>query len=1211
MYRRFNKSIRTYERKKLKEMKTSIPKVIVSSINKTKNRNHVSPNENLNKTGNEVNDSIYNDPFETTFDKLLKNARIPPSVPKTHNNTISISSNSESEKDDDKSLLYGISNFSKKPIFKQNTSHRKINMHVMKKRLTKKKALKNNEEFEVQKNVTHKKYNLRKTRNNNKISFTYLGIEKIKRNYNKKHIYSAERSKKISNIQSVKFSNNVEIKPCFVHLDKSIISKWYNNLDSVDNNVLKESDQLLDQYTVTEINIDNLKHNGAKVNKYISPLNLKKKNENIFSSTPNGKLFKLSTCIIPLSPISIEYLEKLRDPTMSNNTSTNENNEILLDSKLINNDLYKRSNMIEKAKEKLKLSNYLVNTSNQLENVDKKDTDSLIKFNYNDNEICDQKELLTRRNLVPIIPTSEIQQNNTLYKSVLREEHKISNMEKRSLRFSSNASSCSLFSDNESIPIPLCNNTEVDDVVEISSSNLIVSEKSTLLKNERHSDFVELNKKSSNVNTDKKVIFNKTQEELSAISISINLMKSDSLSDNIYNKNNDKIGDKNDDDKNSALNTKYSFVDTDRKYSDFHVSLEKLQDPIRVSKRKKYTKWDLDLMTIAEDCNNIKNKKERHSEKINNDRQTIVQQNKLSVVENIIEQSTNNAMEKPVYLKPGKSWLRSLSILNNIQTQFNLDKLSIGKGKKWRHSVQDVLNMQKQGIIQSCIKKNDSDKKLQITNEVINKSEYELINSSKDRTCDSTIFGHFSRRISVRVVPLNSTPTVKSIEDASFLKVYGIVPVKNQRCTLLINPQKSSICNIQNDDIDGQVIEEHVISTAREVILQKCLQKDYIAFSTYFSDSYLEHCRKIGEGVYGEVFLYEYEDEKSVIKIIPIEGSDYVNGEPQKKFHEILSEIVIAMELYNLRFNTGYNTDGFVEVKNIKCIKGKYPERLIELWNIYDEEKHSDNDCPSMFNDEQLYIILELGHGGQDLEAFVFNTAEEAHILFIQAALALAVAEKAIEFEHRDLHWGNILISSTNENYIHYKIGQKNIELISKGVKVSIIDFTFSRVKYQGCSVFNDLALDPTLFTAQGEYQFEIYRLMRDRVKNNWQTFEPYTNILWLHYTLDKMITAVRYKKRNLKIHKNGITKLKELENEILTYNSAFDFVTRCDKIINLLRINSKSDLISVILFASSPISKLHFVQLQTSSQTPLNSSKLFKIYFKLTKKSPISRFVE
>lgn len=55
------------------------------------------------------------------------------------------------------------------------------------------------------------------------------------------------------------------------------------------------------------------------------------------------------------------------------------------------------------------------------------------------------------------------------------------------------------------------------------------------------------------------------------------------------------------------------------------------------------------------------------------------------------------------------------------------------------------------------------------------------------------------------------------------------------------------------------------------------------------------------------------------------------------------------------------------------------------------------------------------------------------------------------------------------------------------------------------------------------------------------------------------MITAVRYRKRNLKTHKNGITKLKELKNEILIYNSAFEFVTNCDKIDNLLHINPKS----------------------------------------------------
>lgn len=57
---------------------------------------------------------------------------------------------------------------------------------------------------------------------------------------------------------------------------------------------------------------------------------------------------------------------------------------------------------------------------------------------------------------------------------------------------------------------------------------------------------------------------------------------------------------------------------------------------------------------------------------------------------------------------------------------------------------------------------------------------------------------------------------------------------------------------------------------------------------------FLDHCRKIGEGVYGEVFFHEYNDRKTVIKIIPIEGEELVNGERQKKFSEILSEIVIA-----------------------------------------------------------------------------------------------------------------------------------------------------------------------------------------------------------------------------------------------------------------------------------------------------------------------------
>lgn len=63
-----------------------------------------------------------------------------------------------------------------------------------------------------------------------------------------------------------------------------------------------------------------------------------------------------------------------------------------------------------------------------------------------------------------------------------------------------------------------------------------------------------------------------------------------------------------------------------------------------------------------------------------------------------------------------------------------------------------------------------------------------------------------------------------------------------------------------------------------------------------FPNSVLKNCHKIGEGVYGEVFLWRDRDGRArVMKIVPIAGHVKVNGECQKDFHEIISEIVIAM----------------------------------------------------------------------------------------------------------------------------------------------------------------------------------------------------------------------------------------------------------------------------------------------------------------------------
>lgn len=94
----------------------------------------------------------------------------------------------------------------------------------------------------------------------------------------------------------------------------------------------------------------------------------------------------------------------------------------------------------------------------------------------------------------------------------------------------------------------------------------------------------------------------------------------------------------------------------------------------------------------------------------------------------------------------------------------------------------------------------------------------------------------------------------------------------------------------------------------------------------------------------------------------------------------------------------------------------------------------------------------------------------------------MAIAENALFFEHRDLHWGNILISHCDKRKnVNFILANKEIEIPTCGVEACIIDFTLSRITYDGVVVYNDLAQDEELFTAEGDYQFEVYRLMQEK----------------------------------------------------------------------------------------------------------------------------------
>ncbi|KAH8395617.1 hypothetical protein KR222_003721, partial [Zaprionus bogoriensis] len=347
-------------------------------------------------------------------------------------------------------------------------------------------------------------------------------------------------------------------------------------------------------------------------------------------------------------------------------------------------------------------------------------------------------------------------------------------------------------------------------------------------------------------------------------------------------------------------------------------------------------------------------------------------------------------------------------------------------------------------------------------------------------------------------------------------------------------PQRKSIYNPEaQPDLRGNYEKK---------VLRYCRQQKALRFgSTYTSAKMLGAC-KIGEGVYGEVFKYTPKNNPNtsvVLKCIPIEGDVTVNGETQKTYEQILPEIIISKEMSNLRGNATNSTSGFVDIHKVCLVKGKYPQHLIRLWEEYDDKKESENEHPEMFTESQLFIVLELKYAGEDMSRFMFADAEQSYHALQQIILTLAVGEEAFQFEHRDLHTGNILIEATEDQRIAYKLRGKDLSVASKGIRITIIDYTLSRVTVDSCCHYNDLASDEELFEATGDYQYDIYRLMRDELQNNWSRYAPRTNVLWLSYVVSKLIDGVIYENPKSRAHQRYVQKLRDFSEVMLTFDTA------------------------------------------------------------------------
>ncbi|CAM6090613.1 unnamed protein product [Calypogeia fissa] len=397
------------------------------------------------------------------------------------------------------------------------------------------------------------------------------------------------------------------------------------------------------------------------------------------------------------------------------------------------------------------------------------------------------------------------------------------------------------------------------------------------------------------------------------------------------------------------------------------------------------------------------------------------------------------------------------------------------------------------------------------------------------------------------VPPPKADKKRSSLDDCSVLV--------SELTSLRIGQNVGQNLNTVLEDEHLKVIESEIFSQGRKIsletsaeetlpilkaLLEECHQARPLSLRDAISDFCdLSEMVKLGEGTFGEAF----KGGRCVFKIVPMDGDFLVNAEVQKTSAEIYSEVLLTNTLNRLRgldsqdsMNCANYCTNFIETKAIRICQGSYEVELCRAWEEWDAVRTSDNDHPMLFPQHQLYVLFVLADGGKDLETFVLSDFNEARSLLLQVVLALAVAEDGCGFEHRDLHWGNIVLARDEEfTSGYYRLCDEDLEVKTLGLSVSIIDFTLSRIDTGKHVFFCNLSADPALFEGPSrDAQADTYRRMLSITKGNWEGSFPQTNCLWIHYVADVLVS-----KKSYQCSSQQIRALRSFCKRVLLYESA------------------------------------------------------------------------
>ncbi|KAF4506892.1 hypothetical protein G6O67_006928 [Ophiocordyceps sinensis] len=339
---------------------------------------------------------------------------------------------------------------------------------------------------------------------------------------------------------------------------------------------------------------------------------------------------------------------------------------------------------------------------------------------------------------------------------------------------------------------------------------------------------------------------------------------------------------------------------------------------------------------------------------------------------------------------------------------------------------------------------------------------------------------------------------------------------------------------------------------------------------------------KIAEASFAEVYRVSNERGTSIIKVIRLESpikpqtkaqvkSGLVDEEPHSQ-DDVNGELRISEWLADI--------PGFVVYKERYLIQGKATKQLLETHQAFQRRmKRQDPGraqfypSPSRYADQTRFLAVELGDAGTALEDWELADESQLWDVFLLEAVALARAEEIAMFEHRDLHEGNVCVKRVGP--ARQRDAKRGGFFGYSGLDMTILDYGLSRAQdlsvTEAKPVAFDLDRDLSLFTSTHASQCTVYRQMRSFLLRgdrkcippeghrtphakgidgplSWDTYAPYTNVLWLAYLYRYLGDSFKGAKRDLtRFSKETKEMWKHLDPEanddVLCFGSAADVV--------------------------------------------------------------------